>query len=142
MRRFWKFAVRGATPAPAPVGREQESEAAADTHSPQLDSLKGRKNAHVTTLDSLPRRQVVGVGIWHLQRESTEPSCPVLTGPTDRLTAGGGGGLMDSLTADLSIVADHVHPLMSTVFLMANSSGIMRRVASRRFHEHNVVPGI
>ncbi len=84
------------------------------------------------------------VRIWCKEHESMDPSCLAST-----VQAGGGGGVMmwgmfswhtlDPLvpidhrlntTAYLSIVADHVHPFMTTVYhlLMANSSRIMHHV--------------
>ncbi len=70
------------------------------------------------------------VRIWHKEHESMDPSCLVST-----VQAGGGGGVMVwgifswhtlgslvpieyclNATAYLSIVADHVHPFMTTVY--------------------------
>ncbi len=83
------------------------------------------------------------VRIWCKEHESMDPSCLVST-----VQAGGGGGVMVwgifswhtlgplvpiehrlNATAYLSIVADHVHPFMTTVYLlMATSSRIMHHV--------------
>ncbi len=69
------------------------------------------------------------VRIWHKEHESIDPSCLVST-----VQAGGGGVMVWGIfswhalvplvpiehslnaTADLSIVADHVHPFMTTVY--------------------------
>ncbi len=84
------------------------------------------------------------VRIWRKEHESMDPSCLV-----SMVQAGGGGGLMVwaifswrtlgplvpiehclNTTAYLSIVADHVHPFMTTVYhlLMTTSSRIMLHV--------------
>ncbi len=84
------------------------------------------------------------VGIWHKEHESMDPLCLV-----SMVQAGGGGVMVWGIfswhtlgplvqikhrlnaTAYLSIVADHVHPFMTTVYshlLMATSSRIMHNV--------------
>ncbi len=78
------------------------------------------------------------VRIWCKEHESMDPSCLVST-----VQAGGGGvmvwgifswhtlgPLVPIATAYLSIVADHVHPFMTTVYhlLMITSSRIMHHV--------------
>ncbi len=83
------------------------------------------------------------VKIWHKVHESMDPSCLVST-----FQAGGGGVMVWGIfschtlgplvptehrlnaTVYLSIVADHVHPFMTTVYhlLMATSSRIMHHV--------------
>ncbi len=83
------------------------------------------------------------VRIWHEEHESMDPSCLVL-----KVQAGGGGVMVWGIfylhklgpfipiehcinaTAYLRIVADHVHPFMTTVrhLLMATSSRIMHHV--------------
>ncbi len=82
------------------------------------------------------------VRIWHKEHESIDPSCLV---STVQAAGGGGGGVMVwgifsctlstvehrlNATAYLNIVADNVHPLMTTVhhLLMATSSSKMHHV--------------
>ncbi len=87
--------------------------------------------------------QKVWVRIWHKEHESMDPSCLVST-----VQASGGGVMVGGIfswhtlgplvpiecrlnaTAYLSIVADHVHPFMTTMYLSsdATSSRIMHHV--------------
>ncbi len=97
------------------------------------------------------------VRIWRKEHESMDPSCLVST-----VQAGGGGvivwgvyswhtlGLLVPIehrlntTAYLSIVADHVHPFMTTVYLSSdatssrnNASCHKAQIISDRFLEHD-----
>ncbi len=117
------------TPGAAPVSWEQETEATIRTGSPKLDNRRLEKVALSEESRFLLRHSDGRVRIWRNEHESMDPSCLV-----SMVQAGGGGVMVWAIfswhtlgplvpiehrlnaTAYLSIVADYVHPSMTTVY--------------------------
>ncbi len=113
------------------------------TQAPQKWTIKDWKNVDWSDESRFLLLHSDGwVRIWRKEHESMDPFCLVST-----VQAGGGGVMWDifswhtlgplvpiehrlNATAYLSIVVDHVHPFMTTVYhlLMATSSRIMHHV--------------
>ncbi len=122
----------------------------ADLSISKTADLLGFSHTTISSLQRMVRKRenirirISRVRIWHKEHESMDPSCLVST-----VQAAGGGGVMVlgifswhtlgllepiehrlSVTAYPSIVADHVHPFMTTVYPSsdATSSSIMHHV--------------
>ncbi len=116
-------------------------EATIHTGSPKLDNKDWKNVAWSDESRLLLRHSDGRVRIWRKEHESMDPSCLVSTVQAGGVMVRGMfswhtlGPLVPiehrlNATAYLSVVADHVHPFMTTVYhlLMANSSRIMHHV--------------